>query len=84
MNENSHKVHFEHTSRIGYIWPIIKSIISFSLFKDLCKLTAYYCVNHTLGMRQATIGKGTKVHDTVILRQAYNIEIGEGCLINHN
>lgn len=84
MNEKSHKVHCEHSSKSSYIRPIIKSIINFSLIKDLCKLIAYYCVNHTLGMRKAKIGKGTKVHDTVILRQAYNIEIGEGCLINHN
>lgn len=84
MNDRFHKVHFEHGSKSGYIWPITKSILNFSLFKDLFKLAVYYCVNHTIGMRQAKIGKGTKVHDTVILRQSKNIEIGEGCLINHN
>ena len=84
MNEKFHKVHFEHVPKSSYIWPIIRATINFSLFKDLLKLMAYYCVNHTLGMRTAKIGNGTKVHDTVILRQAKNIEIGEGCLINHN
>ena len=84
MNERFHKVHFEHTSKKGYIWLIAKSVLNFSLFKDLCKLAAYYCVNHTIGRRQIKVGKGTKIHDTVILRQAKNIEIGEGCLINHN
>lgn len=84
MNDRFHKVHFEHASKSGYVWPILKSVLNFSLFKDLCKLAAYYCVNHTIGQRQIKVGKGTKIHDTVILRQAKNIEIGEGCLINHN
>lgn len=84
MNEKFHKVHYEHPKKSGYIWPIFKSILNLSLPKDLCKLAAYYCVNHTIGRRRIKVGKGTKIHDTVILRQAKNIEIGEGCLINHN
>lgn len=60
------------------------TIVSFQLFIDLSKLLVYYCVNHTLGLRTAKIGKSSNVHATVILRQANNIEIGEGCLINHN
>ena len=84
MNEKSHKVHFEHGSKNDYVWPILKSILNLSLFKDLCKLAAYYCVNHTIGRRQIKVGNGSKIHDTVILRQASNIEIGDGCLINHN
>lgn len=84
MNERFHKVKFKHGSKASYIWPIIKSIFDFSLFADCCRMVAYYCVNHTIGRKQAKIGKGSKVHSTVILRQGYNIEIGEGCLINHN
>lgn len=84
MNDRFHKVHFEHKSKSGYLGSIIKSILNFSLCIDLCKLVAYYCVNHTIGKRQIKVGNGTKIHDTVILRQAKNIEIGEGCLINHN
>lgn len=84
MNERFHKVHFKHGSKVSYIWPIIKSILDFSLFADCCRMLAYYCVNHTIGKKKAKIGKGSKVHATVILRQGYNIEIGEGCLINHN
>ena len=84
MNERFHKVHFIHGSKVGYIWPIIKSILNFSLFADCCRMLAYYCVNHTIGKRKAKVGKGSKVHATVIIRQGYNIEIGEGCLINHN
>ena len=35
-------------------------------------------------MRLAKIGKNTKVHSTVILRQPRNIVIGENCIISHN
>lgn len=84
MNERFHKVRFDRTSKKNYFWLIAKSVLNLSLFKDLCKLAAYYCVNHTIGCRQIKVGKGTKIHNTVILRQASNIEIGEGCLINHN
>ncbi len=84
MNNKFHKVHFQRQSKIHYLWQIVKSLLDFSLFADCCRRTAYYCVNHTIGKKQASIGKGTKIHATVILRQAYNIEIGSGCLINHN
>ena len=63
---------------------IVKSLLDFSLFADCCRMIAYYCVNHTIGRKQAKIGKGSKIHASVIFRQGYNIEIGEGCLINHN
>lgn len=84
MNNRFHKVKFDHSSKISYIWPIVKAVLNFSLFADCCRMLAYYCVNHTIGKNKAKIGKGTKIHSTVILRQGYNIEIGEGCLINHN
>lgn len=84
MNEKFHKVHFKHKSKTNYVWPIIKSLLDFSFVKDILHALLYYCVNHTLGRKRAKIGKTSKVHATVILRQGYNIEIGEGCLINHN
>ena len=84
MDDKFHKVHFERTSKKRYLWMIIKSILDFSLIKDWFSKTAYYCVNHTIGKKQAKIGHDTKIHATVILRQAHNIEIGDGCLINHN
>lgn len=84
MNDNFKKVHFKHQSKNQYILPILKSCLDFSLLKDLCGLCAYYCVNHTLGKKAAKIGKTSKIHSSVILRQGNNIEIGEGCLINHN
>lgn len=84
MNERFQKVHFKHGSKVNYLWPIFKSVLDLTLLVDCCKLLAYYCVNHTLGKKKAKIGKGSKIHSTVILRQGRNIEIGEGCLINHN
>lgn len=84
MNQRFHKVQFNHGTKFSYVWPIIKSVIDFSLFTDCCRMIAYYCVNHTIGRKQAKIGKESKVHSTVIMRQGYNIEIGKGCLINHN
>lgn len=84
MNERFHKVHFEPKSKSSYLWPIIKSFLDFSLAKDMIDAVVYYCVNHTIGRKSAIIGKTSKIHATVILRQGRNIEIGEGCLINHN
>ena len=84
MNERFHKVHFQKQSKKQYLWLIIKSVLDFSLFADGIRRTAFYGINHTVGKKQARIGKETNIHATVILRQAYNIEIGSGCLINHN
>ena len=78
------KVQFKHPSKMSYLSPVLKAIFTGSLFVDLFRLAAYYCVNHTIGVRQAKIGKTSNIHATVIMRQAYNIEIGEHCLINHN
>ena len=78
------KVIYKKKGKCSYLLQILWTIVSFQLFIDLSKLLVYYCVNHTLGLRTAKIGKSSNVHATVILRQANNIEIGEGCLINHN
>ena len=37
-----------------------------------------------IGRRKAKIGKDSKIHPTVILRQGERIEIGSHCLLNHN
>jgi len=84
MSTKLHKVHYEHPSKLSYIGSILKTLLYGYFFIDAIKLVVYYCVNHTLGKRQAKIGKGSKIHSTVIFRQGYNIEIGENCLINHN
>lgn len=84
VKENFRRVTLEHSSKKKYIGSILKAVFSGSLFIDIFKLTAYYCINHTIGVRKAKIGKTSNIHSTVILRQAHNIEIGEHCLINHN
>lgn len=81
MKDNK-RVHYQKPSRGHYLKEIIKALPS--LIKDVFSLTGYYCVNHTLGRKIATIGESSNVHATVILRQAKNIVIGEHCLINHN
>lgn len=84
MRDNSNKVKLSHPSKKTYIKSLLWLFFTGRLLKDLFNLLAYYSVNHSLGMRRAIIGKNSKVHATVILRQADNIIIGEHCLINHN
>ncbi len=84
MSSSFHKVEYYKPSKQSYIKTIIIYILSFRFFVDLCKLSAYYIVNHSVGMRNAQIGKGSNIHATVILRMSSRIEIGENCLINHN
>jgi acetyltransferase-like isoleucine patch superfamily enzyme len=84
MNEKFIKTHHTRPSKFVYIKSILWSVISLQFFVDLAKLLAYYIVNHSVGKRQAIVGKNTKIHPTVILRQAERIIIGDNCLINHN
>ncbi len=84
MSSDAQKVVYEKPSKSQYVKTVLMYVITFRFFVDLCKLSAYYIVNHSVGMRKAVIGKGSNVHATVILRQAENIEIGSNCLINHN
>jgi maltose O-acetyltransferase len=75
---------FNRPSKKKYVIQIITTIISFTFVKHLFSLIAYYTINFVRGQKIASIGKKTKVHPTVILRQAERIFIGENCLINHN
>lgn len=84
MKEKSKRVHYEAPSKGSYLRSLLWLFFSGRMLKDCLSLLAYYSVNHSLGMRKAKIGKHSKIHSTVILRQAGNIEIGEHCLINHN
>lgn len=83
-DERNIRVHYKKPPRREYLKKSLGLIFSGRAFKDLIKLWSYHLVNHSLGMREAKIGKTSNVHATVILRQARNIEIGEHCLINHN
>lgn len=78
------KVHFNHPSKIQYLQDILTTLVSIKGIKYWIKLWAYIMVNMVMGQRKAKIGKNSKVHPTVILRQAERIEIGENCLLNHN
>ena len=78
------KVHYDKPSRSIYLRKILLLIFTGRFFKDVFKLLAYYCVNHSFGLREACIGENTNIHASVILRQPKNIIIGNHCLINHN
>lgn len=80
----SEKVHYNKPSQKVYLKKVFLFILTGKIFKDLFQLLAYYCVNHSIGMREAQIGKNTNIHASVILRQPKNIIIGNHCLINHN
>lgn len=82
--DNMARIHYEKPSRRFYLKKILILILTGKAFKDLFKLWSYHLVNHSIGIREARIGKSSNVHSTVILRQAKNIVIGEHCLINHN
>lgn len=76
------KVTFERQSNINYIKSFPGTFLI--LIKHFFSLVSYYYVNFVLGRKRAKIGKNSKIHPTVILRQAERITIGENCLINHN
>ena len=84
MNTKFIKVQHTRPSKWNYIKKIAWAFISLKVFAYLIEIIVYYTVNHIIGKSQAKIGKGSKIHSTVILRQANRISIGKGCLINHN
>lgn len=75
---------FNKPSKVKYLRDIITTVFNLKLFLHFFKLIAYYLINYVVGYSKVKIGKGTKLHPTVILRQAERISIGEHCLINHN
>ncbi len=81
---NKIKVSYQRHSKWYYLYQIVVSIVSLRFLIDFAKQFAFYQVNHSLGIRKAKIGKGTKIHASVIIREGERVEIGDGCLINHN
>lgn len=75
---------FDRPSKREYLIQIITTVFSLTFIKHLLSLFAYYIINNVRGKKIAHIGENTKVHPTVILRQAERIFIGDNCLINHN
>lgn len=78
------KVKFNRPSKRKYAIEIIISLFSLYSFKYFIKLIAYKHVNFIIGRKKASIGKGSKIHPTVVFRQGERIRIGSNCLINHN
>lgn len=78
------KVKFKRPSKLQYIKEIISFCFSFRGIKYWVSLWSYIIVNMGIGRKKANIGKNTKIHPTVLLRQAERISIGTNCLINHN
>ena len=78
------KVKFNRQSKLGYLKDIIFTAFSITNLKFWPALWAYVMVNFVVGRRKAKIGKDSKIHPTVILRQGERIEIGSHCLLNHN
>lgn len=75
---------FSRPSKKQYFIEVISTVFSFYFIRHILSLFAYYIVNYVVGFKKVTVGKNTKLHPTVILRQAERITIGHNCLINHN
>jgi acetyltransferase-like isoleucine patch superfamily enzyme len=84
MSNQVEKVHFDRPTKGQYLIQIIFAVFSLTFIKQVLYLFAYYVVNYVIGRRKAAIGKKSKIHPTVILRQGERIKIGCHCLINHN
>ena len=76
------KVKFNRPSKAHYFRSFPSTFLT--LIKHTISYFCYYYVNFVLGRKKAKIGKNSKVHPTVVLRQAERIIIGDNCLINHN
>ena len=83
MNELE-KGEFRRPSMKEYLIDVLYSFITLQAPFHFCKLLGYYLINFVVGYQKAEIGKKSKVHPTVILRQAERIKIGSNCLLNHN
>lgn len=78
------KVEFDRPKKYQYFKIIIRNILSLSFYKHIAYYVLYFIVNMSNGRRIIKIGKNSKIHPTVILREAQRIIIGDNCLINHN
>jgi len=78
------KVKFVRPTKVEYFISSLKTVFSFVFLKHIFDLIVYFVVNFTRGRQLAKIGKKTKVHPTVLMRESERILIGDNCLINHN
>ena len=76
------KVKFKRKSKFIYFIGFVLNPIT--TLKWIFKAITYKYVNYIYPITIMTVGNKTKIHPTVILRQAERISIGSNCLINHN
>ena len=76
------KVKFKRKSKITYVFSFLLNPIT--TLKWILKVISYKYVNFVYPLTILNVGEKTKIHPTVILRQAERISIGSNCLINHN
>jgi acetyltransferase-like isoleucine patch superfamily enzyme len=84
MSNQLEKGKFNRPNKKQYFSQIISAVFSLLFFKQIFSLFAYFTVNYIISRKNASIGKHSKVHPTVIFRQGERIKIGSNCLINHN
>lgn len=85
MNERFIRVkEFDRPGLWHWFKSALWSMLTLRLLVDLIKLFGYYTVNCVVGRQQAKIGTACKIHPTVMIRQPWNVTIGNHCSINHN
>ena len=65
------------------LFQIFTLFFRLRFYKWIVKNILYALVDRALGESIASIGKGTKVHPTSVIREAQNVIIGPNCMINH-
>ena len=78
------RFNYKKPSKGERIKEIISTLFSWTFIKWWMNYKAYQIINMVSDRRTMTIGKGTNVHPTTIIRYGKNVKIGEHCLINHN
>ena len=84
MKREATRVKYIKPSKLYRVGEIFRVLFSFTYWKWLLIRFAYNIINHVRGLQLATIGKGTNIHPTTIIREGQFVTIGDHCLINHN
>lgn len=82
--EHLEKIYVERPGSKEYILQILRYGFTFTCIKEIFYLTAYYIINHVKGLKHISVGPGTRIRPTVLMRDAERIKIGKNCTINHN
>jgi maltose O-acetyltransferase len=78
------KVKFNRPSKVRYLGLVLITLFSITFYRHLLYLFTYFIINFSRGRKIVKVGKNSKIHPTVVLREAERIEIGHNCLLNHN